>query len=112
MGMIPETSINLQAEHAPYPPNADENRPGLGALPTRERKANPLVSLIVPVFNEEKSISLFHKTVSAVLARENLFYEMIFVNDGSRDATLEVLRAEKIMDNSIRILSLSRNFGK
>jgi glycosyltransferase involved in cell wall biosynthesis len=70
------------------------------------------VSLVVPVFNEEMSIALFLETVSAVLARENLRYEMIFVNDGSRDATLEVLRAEKAGDDSIRILSLSRNFGK
>lgn len=72
----------------------------------------PFVSIVVPVFNEATSIDGFIECVHGVLAAEVCSYELIFVNDGSRDNTLQVLRAAKASDPAIVILSLSRNFGK
>jgi len=72
----------------------------------------PLISLVVPVFNEEDSIDQFLKTVEQVTAGENCKWEFVFINDGSQDNTLAVLRAAKLRNPAVKILSLSRNFGK
>src|SRR3569832_2328638 len=74
--------------------------------------ALPLISLVVPVFNEEASIDIFCKTVEPIIAGQGCEYEILFVNDGSRDNTLEALRKAKEHNPSVAILSLSRNFGK
>ena len=76
------------------------------------RIERPLVSLIVPVFNEQASIDLFLETVERVTAREACRWEILFINDGSRDDTLTVLRAAKARNPAVVIISLSRNFGK
>lgn len=76
------------------------------------RAEHPFVSLVVPVFNEEASIDIFLETVERVVARQGCEYEILFVDDGSRDKTLPTLRAAKTRNTSITILSLSRNFGK
>ena len=52
------------------------------------RPADPLLSLVVPVFNEEESIDLFVDTTTGVLEAAGLRFEIVFVNDGSRDNTL------------------------
>src|SRR5215472_8959694 len=52
------------------------------------RPANPLLSLVVPVFNEEESIDIFLKSVEPFLEGAGLRFEIVFVNDGSRDNTL------------------------
>lgn len=77
-----------------------------------KRSETPLISLVVPVFNEEASIALFVATVERILAGQTCSYELIFVDDGSHDNTLSVLREAKSRNASIVILSLSRNFGK
>ena len=72
-----------------------------------------LISLIVPCYNEEQSLPYFQKEVSAVMDRMNyLDFEIIFVNDGSRDGTLALLRQMAAQDKRIKYLSFSRNFGK
>ena len=76
------------------------------------RPADPLLSLVVPVFDEQESIGLFIDTVVPLLEREGLRFEMVFVNDGSRDETLAHLLARSAGDRRIRIVNLSRNFGK
>lgn len=71
------------------------------------------LSLVVPCYNEEKNVRLFHDTAAAVFDNEGYDYEMVFVNDGSKDTTvneLKKLHAES--DKNIRIISFSRNFGK
>ena len=73
---------------------------------------NPLISLIVPVFNEEESIELFLETVSKILDPEGLSYEFLFINDGSTDNTLQILLERSRINPSVNILDLSRNFGK
>ena len=72
-----------------------------------------LVSLIVPCYNEEQSLPLFWAQTRAVMQQMSyLDFEVIFVDDGSRDTTLEVLRAMAKEDSRVKYLSFSRNFGK
>ena len=76
------------------------------------RPADPLLSLVVPVFNEEESIDLFLDTVRPLLERDGFRFEIVFVNDGSRDDTLAHLLDRSAADRRLRIVNLSRNFGK
>jgi polyisoprenyl-phosphate glycosyltransferase len=76
------------------------------------RPADPLLSLVVPVFNEEESIDLFLDTVLPLMERDGFRFEIVFVNDGSRDNTLARLLDRGALDRRLRIVNLSRNFGK
>lgn len=79
----------------------------------RQLNKNSLLSIVVPVFNEQESIPLFLKRCNTVFAKNNAFaIEFVFVNDGSTDATLPVLLACQQQDHRIRIVDFSRNFGK
>ena len=70
------------------------------------------VSVIVPCFNEEESIPLFHEAMEAVKYQIRDQFEYIFVNDGSTDQTLAVLRELSSRCSDVHYLSFSRNFGK
>jgi len=72
----------------------------------------PLISVVVPVFNEQEVVGQFHARMGQVLDEIGLPAEMVFVDDGSSDATLEALRALREQDPRIAVYSLSRNFGK
>ena len=82
------------------------------ALQRSRRPADPLLSLVVPVFDEDESIDLFIDTVVPVLERDRLRFEIVFANDGSRDNTLARLLDRSAGDRRIRVVNLSRNFGK
>ena len=71
-----------------------------------------MISIIVPCFNEEASLPLFYEEAKKVLTGIGKPYEMLFVNDGSKDGTLAVLRELAQNDSAVRYLSFSRNFGK
>lgn len=68
-------------------------------------------SIIVPVFNEEQVLEEFHKRTSSVMQSTHEKYELIFINDGSQDKTLEIIESLRKNDGSIKLLNLSRNFG-
>lgn len=70
------------------------------------------LSIIVPVFNEQGVLSEFHLRLSKVLDGVTANSEVIYVNDGSSDESLDVLRRLKVEDARISIVDLSRNFGK
>ena len=70
------------------------------------------VSIIVPCYNEEESIPLFYKEIRKVFSKINYKLELIFVNDGSKDKTLELIRNLSKKDKEANYISLSRNFGK
>ena len=72
----------------------------------------PLISIIVPVFNEQDNIPLFVAAVSEVLDGVDPQWEILFINDGSRDDTLAALRAAAARDRRVRAIDLSRNYGK
>ena len=70
------------------------------------------VSIIVPCYNEEESIPLFYKEIKKVFSKINYKLELIFVEDGSKDKTLELIRELSKEDKEANYISLSRNFGK
>ncbi|MDB1710058.1 glycosyltransferase family 2 protein, partial [Enterococcus casseliflavus] len=72
-----------------------------------------MLSIVVPCFNEEASLPIFFEETEKVKKYLNMPFEYIFVNDGSSDQTLPVLRAlYRAHPESVRYLSFSRNFGK
>ncbi len=70
------------------------------------------LSLIVPVFNEEKALPVFYDTVRKFPPLTSYHTEIIFINDGSRDATESILATMARKDNLIRLITFTRNFGK
>ena len=70
-----------------------------------------LLSLIVPVFNEEEAIGASYERMNAAMESFGYPFEIIYVNDGSRDRTMVQLRAIARENKNVRVLSFSRNFG-
>lgn len=70
------------------------------------------ISIVVPCFNEEESLPLFYKEISKVIDDMKVDIEYIFVNDGSKDNTLEVIRNLAKNDDKVKYISFSKNFGK
>lgn len=70
------------------------------------------VSIVIPVYNQAKTISASLARIKKVLEPTELSYELVVVNDGSRDETLEVLKKEQAMDPRVRLLSYNVNMGK
>lgn len=72
-----------------------------------------LISIIIPCFNEEDMVPLFYTEIQKIMdSARSVEFEMIFVNDGSKDNTLSELRELASLDGRVRYLSFSRNFGK
>ncbi len=69
-------------------------------------------SIIVPAYNEEKSLQLFYDAVTPLFESLREEYEIIFVNDGSKDGTKEILNALAEQDKRIKVCHFSRNFGQ
>lgn len=72
----------------------------------------PLISLIVPVFNEEDAVLPFIEATESILKATGCPYEFVFIDDGSRDATVARLRALRMSRPQVKLITLSRNFGK
>lgn len=71
------------------------------------------ISIIVPCYNEEEAMPIFYKEICKVAKKmKKVDFEFIFVNDGSKDKTLEVARLLHEKDERVRYVSFSRNFGK
>lgn len=83
-----------------------------GECPDVRSAPKPLVSLLVPVYNEEDTIGIFIEKVYEVLNHDDIFFNVIFVDDGSKDNTLPLLVDFSNKYKNISIISLSRNFGK
>ena len=72
-----------------------------------------ILSIIVPCYNEEQALPFFYQEIDKVSKElKELNFEFIFVNDGSKDKTLEVLKEYHQKDKRVKYLSFSRNFGK
>lgn len=70
------------------------------------------ISLVVPMYNESEMISLFFEKMNEVIdSISNYRFEYVLVNDGSKDNTLELLKKQRKIQNNIKIVSFSRNFG-
>ena len=72
-----------------------------------------ILSIIVPCYNEEQALPFFYQEIDKVSKElKELNFELIFVNDGSKDKTLEVLKEYHQKDKRVKYISFSRNFGK
>ncbi|QNI33197.1 glycosyltransferase family 2 protein [Alloacidobacterium dinghuense] len=70
-----------------------------------------MISVVVPIFNEEELISLFHVAVASAMNSVGEDWEVVYVNDGSRDSSLDLLKALQSEDPHIVVVDLSRNWG-
>lgn len=87
------------------------NEPKLAALDTPSPKVD--ISIVVPVMNEEKSVSILFEKVSEQIAHLDKTYEIIFVDDGSTDATFsELEKLHTQYQDVVRVIRFRRNFGK
>lgn len=74
---------------------------------------NPEISIVIPCFNEEEAIPIFYEETLKVLKTMPLSsFEFVFIDDGSSDKTLEIIKEISVKDNSVHFVSFSRNFGK
>ncbi|MFV0274717.1 MAG: glycosyltransferase family 2 protein [Bacilli bacterium] len=71
-----------------------------------------MLSIIVPCYNEEKVIQVFYKELKKVVSNNDIKYELIFIDDGSKDKTIKVIENFIKKDKNIELISFSRNFGK
>jgi glycosyltransferase involved in cell wall biosynthesis len=94
--------------------NTYNDTPFIAEIPlVADQGRRPLLSLVVPFYNEEETIEVFFATVIPALEKiPEMDFEIVCVDDGSRDATLEMLSAKALADERIVVVELTRNFGK
>lgn len=72
----------------------------------------PALSIVIPVFNEAPSLPPLHRRLTRTLEKVGWPYELVFVDDGSRDASAEILRALRAADGAVRMIRFGRNYGQ
>jgi glycosyltransferase involved in cell wall biosynthesis len=75
-------------------------------------QTQPILSVVVPMYNEAEVIVEMHRRLAAAMATIDVAWEVIYVNDGSRDGTLHVVEGLRRTDGRIALVNMSRNFGK
>jgi len=70
-----------------------------------------MISVVIPIYNEEEILSLLHSEVSKAMRQADESWEVVYVNDGSRDSSLEILRDMQAEDPHVVVVELSRNWG-
>lgn len=73
---------------------------------------NPQISIVIPLFNEDESLTELHQWISKVMTANNFSYEVVFVDDGSTDKSWEVIQKLQATDSHIRGIKFQRNYGK
>ncbi len=76
-----------------------------------ENKGTMEISVIIPVYNEEDNIHMLHKRLSEVMQQLEVSYELVFVNDGSQDNSIALIKALSKQHPEVRYIDFSRNFG-
>ena len=71
-----------------------------------------MISILFPCYNEENSLALLMKRIVPIMEKTGEKFELVFVNDGSKDNTLSVLKSLAAQDKRVRVIDFSRNFGK
>ena len=75
-------------------------------------KTKMMISIIVPCLNEEEVLPLFYQSVEALIPELGAEIEYVFVDDGSSDGTLDLLKSYRMQNPAVHYISFSRNFGK
>src|SRR5882672_2203180 len=70
-----------------------------------------MISVVIPIYNEEEIISLLHEAVSAAMRQVGEIWEVVYVNDGSKDSSLELLHKLQATEPQVVVVDLSRNWG-
>lgn len=94
-----------------HPGDPDSAAPGPHSAPPQTAVAPLDLSVVIPAYNEEANLDLLYGRLTAALDPLELRYEIIFVNDGSRDRTLPMLRELAAADGRLVVVDLARNFG-
>ena len=70
------------------------------------------ISIIVPCYNEEEVLEIFYNKIIEVSSKMDAEFEFVYVDDGSNDKTLKIIKEHSLRDNRVKFISFSRNFGK
>src|SRR5690554_806142 len=81
-------------------------------VPLDDPFGKPLLSLVVPLYNERPMLPLFFERVLPVLATLDLHWEIVLIDDGSDDGSAQYIRSVIDRTSGVRLVKLSRNFGK
>ncbi len=95
---------------------AEDHRqsPALVAAILGQRAASlppPMLSIVIPVFNEEENLQTLHTRLTQTLTEQGLDYEIVFIDDGSQDQSPEILRRLEAEDHRVVVVEFARNFG-
>jgi polyisoprenyl-phosphate glycosyltransferase len=82
------------------------------ARPAKARPVRPLISIVAPCYNEEEALGPFMAAIAPVLDGGDFDYELVFIDDGSRDRTRALLEQLAAQKPRVRAIAFSRNFGK
>jgi polyisoprenyl-phosphate glycosyltransferase len=70
-----------------------------------------MISVVIPIYNEEEILSILHTRVSGIMTMAEMDWEIVYVNDGSKDSSLDILRQFQAQDSHVVVVDLSRNWG-
>ena len=70
------------------------------------------LSVVIPLYNEEESLRPLNKILKNVLGKLNVKYEILYIDDGSRDESVKILKEISSNDKHVKVIELKRNFGK
>src|SRR3990172_5037977 len=79
---------------------------------TAKRTSPPNISVVIPLINEEGSLVELHERLVKALTGMRSTYEILFIDDGSTDASFETLKQIRARDSNVHIIRFRRNFGK
>ena len=92
-------------------PEAESENNAQNSDPAREKVNPPLLSVIVPCANEQEVLRETHRRLTSVLGKIGMRFEIVYVDDGSADSTIDLLRELQSSNCQVRVIRLSRNFG-
>ncbi|MBX3462447.1 MAG: glycosyltransferase family 2 protein [Planctomycetes bacterium] len=93
-------------------PGAQPSEPQPVAPAPAAPRARPVVSVVVPIYNERENVEALHEALSYAMEQLGRPYEIVLVDDGSRDGTRDVLRALAAADAHLRLILFRRNYGQ
>jgi len=82
------------------------------AIANQERSTTPFVSVVIPVFNERENLHELYERLSATFLNSGFSYELLFIDDGTTDGSLEILNGFVEKDSRVGVIELARNFGQ